>query len=304
MWSKIIENVESGSTHFAGALLVGQDEVFDTTGDELECGFTGCRNKTIHPIGTVAKAKWLSQGSHPYTGMFRGADTCYARLSMAASVDTKTPNSTPGMAFKLLRSGMDSANFVSMYSVDGQDDLNFFANDFSNHVPEPKSFSLKPLEARFATATDWIQTVGLSEMASYDQDGNAEAAPVFPWMLHLVPSGEYSFASTVEEGYTDFRDDLMTITEGSTLYDVYAWDQPEELGGTEMLIAKIVTASQMTTSYWCDEHMYFRHERMDDDLALRPEWEPYTPKYSIFTDLEGVVQAVRCPFSKIFNFLN
>ena len=119
MWSKIIENVESGSTHFAGALLVGQDEVFDTTGDELECGFTGCRNKTIHPIGTVAKAQWLSQGSHPYTGMFRGADTCYARLSMAASVDTKTPNSTPGMAFKLLRSGMDSANFVSMYSVDG-----------------------------------------------------------------------------------------------------------------------------------------------------------------------------------------
>jgi len=62
----------------------------------------------------------------------------------------------PGMGIKLLRDGMDSANFVCMFSVDGQDDLNFFANDFSNHIPDPKDILLKPLEARFATATDYI----------------------------------------------------------------------------------------------------------------------------------------------------
>jgi len=33
----------------------------------------------------------------------------------------------------------------------------------------------------------------------------------------------------------------------------------------------------MVTSYWGDEHMFFRHQRMDDDLKLRPEWVPYTP---------------------------
>ena len=100
--------------------------------------------------------------------MFRGADTCYTRLSEAAPVDTKTPNSRPGVGVKLLRDGMDSANFVSMFSVDGQEDLNFFANNFENHIPDVTSATLKPLEARFATATDWIQTVGLSEMASFD----------------------------------------------------------------------------------------------------------------------------------------
>ena len=47
-------------------------------------------------------------------------------------------------------------------------------------------------------------------------------------------------------------------------------------------IGKIVTTSETTTSYWGDEHMYFRHQRMDDDLAIHPEWEPYTPKYSLF----------------------
>merc|ERR1711934_1316961 len=182
------------------------------------------------------------------------------------------------MGFKLLRDGMDSANFVSMFSVDGQADLNFFA-------------------------TDWIQTVGLSEMASWDQDGNAEASPLFPWMLHLVPSGEYEFASTVAEGYTDFRDDLMSITEGSTLWNVYAWDNPEELGGTEQLIAKIVTTSETTTSYWGDEHMYFRHERMDDDLAIRPEWVPYTPKYSFFSLEQIANEDSSCPFANLMQYL-
>ena len=147
-------------------MIVSQDPVFDTPGDELECGWTSCRNKTIHAQGNVAKIQWKDFGGHPYTGMFKGADTGFARLSVAKPVDTKTPNLAPGMAVKLLRDGEDSANFVCMFSVDGQDSLDFFANDFVNHIPEPTSLALKPLKARFATATSWIQTVGLSEMAS------------------------------------------------------------------------------------------------------------------------------------------
>ena len=113
------ENTKSGSWHLAGALVVSQDPVFDTPGDELECGWTGCRNKTIHAQGNVGKIEWVSVGSHPYTGMFRGADAGFARLSVAKPVDTKTPNLAPGMGIKLLRDGHDSANFVCMFSVDG-----------------------------------------------------------------------------------------------------------------------------------------------------------------------------------------
>jgi hypothetical protein len=51
--------------------------------------------------------------------MFKGADTGYARLSVAKTVDIKTPNLVPGMGVKLLRDGVDSANFVCMLSVDG-----------------------------------------------------------------------------------------------------------------------------------------------------------------------------------------
>lgn len=55
IWGKVTENTDSGSWHLAGALVVSQDPVFDTPGDELECGWTGCRNKTIHAQGNVAK---------------------------------------------------------------------------------------------------------------------------------------------------------------------------------------------------------------------------------------------------------
>lgn len=64
-----------------------------------------------------------------------------------------------------------------------------------------------PLELRFATATDYISKVGLSDMAKYAQDGTEEAAPVFPWKLRFVPSGEYRFPDTMQPGQTgDFRD--------------------------------------------------------------------------------------------------
>ena len=119
IWGKVTESSKSGSWHFGGTLVVGQNEVFDTKGDEFDCGFTGCRNKTIHSIGNVGKIEWVDLGNHPYTGIFKGGDSGYVRMSAAAPVDKKTPNLKPGMGVKFLRDGVDSANFVSMFSVDG-----------------------------------------------------------------------------------------------------------------------------------------------------------------------------------------
>ena len=188
IWAKVTANTKSGGTHYTGALIVDEMPVFDTPGDELACYWNGCRNKTIHPQGVVGKVQWVDFGGHPYTGMFRGADTGYARLSLAAPIDTRTPNMKPGMGVKLLRDGYDSANFVSMYGVDGQETLNWFAHDFTNHIPDAKSVALKPLESHFSNVTKYISEVGLSEMASVTQDGTAET-PNFPFMLRFKPTG-------------------------------------------------------------------------------------------------------------------
>lgn len=73
----------------------------------------------------------------------------------------------PGMGLKFLRDGMQSANLVSMYSVNGQPSWNFFANDFSNHIGPATSASLELLAAKFATATPYVQTVGLSDFSNF-----------------------------------------------------------------------------------------------------------------------------------------
>ena len=240
IWNRVIESSTSGSwTHLAGALLVDQAPVFDTVGDELACYWNGCRNKTIHIQGVVSKIEWISSDDHPYTGMFKGSDAGYIRMSSAKPVVPFSNSLAPGMGVKLLRDGKDSANFVAMYSVDGQDSLNWFANDFTNHIPTPQSASLKPLLARFATETELIQTVGLSEMAGTDQYGNSENSNVFPWSLRFSPTGEFDFPSTAAERSSSWIDDLKSIPSGSILYKIYAMDKPAELGGTESYIGEI-----------------------------------------------------------------
>ena len=51
--------------------------------------------------------------------MFKGSDTGFVRFSTAAPVITGSNFMIPGMGVKMLRDGIDSANFPAMYSVDG-----------------------------------------------------------------------------------------------------------------------------------------------------------------------------------------
>lgn len=74
-------------------------------------------------------------------------------------------------------------------------------------------------------------------MASFDKEGLQSSPPAFPFKLRFEPTGDIEFASTVEEGYTNFIDDLMSIPAGSVLYNVFALDKPEEMGGVESKIA-------------------------------------------------------------------
>ena len=49
--------------------------------------------------------------------------------------------------------------------------MGWMDHDFRNHIPAPQTSALKLIEAHIATATKYIQTTGLSEMAAYTQDG-------------------------------------------------------------------------------------------------------------------------------------
>ena len=54
----------------------------------------------------------------------------------------------------------------------------------------------------------------------------------------------------------------------------------------------------MVTSNWGDEKLFFRHQRMEEDLAIHPEWMPYSPVYDkeLFS-LEQTLPGSDCPFA-------
>ncbi|MCS5595080.1 MAG: hypothetical protein NZ730_11125 [Porticoccaceae bacterium] len=105
----------------AGAILTeSMAPSFETGGDELGKGVLyGTRGKYIHTVGVLGPVSWVSKGTHAFTGIFEGADKGFARLSFAREPNNKKANTVSGIGLKFVRDGMDSANLVAMYSVDG-----------------------------------------------------------------------------------------------------------------------------------------------------------------------------------------
>ena len=103
--------------------------------------------------------EWKDLGGHSYTGIFSGASKGVARFSLAKEPAPPALNTAPGMGLKFLRDGVDSANLVAMFGVDGQESWNFFKNDFTNHIG-PGSLALVPLEIKFSEATNYISECG------------------------------------------------------------------------------------------------------------------------------------------------
>ena len=176
---------------------------------------------------------------------------------------------------KFLRSGIDSANVLAMGS--GQESWNFFKNDVMNHLPPPsENFESMLFALRFRTATPHIGQVGISEWGRATEDGEVEPKLEFPYRLRFHPSGKIVFPDSF---HGPINEDLITLPMGTKLYDVFALDKPEEMGGTEKMIGEVVLTSNLITSKWGDKKLFFRHQDMVEDLRHRPEWSKHTPVF-------------------------
>ena len=134
LWAKITENNEIGvETPKSELMKLTIANSFDEFGDEFDC-----RMKAIHQQGNVGKAIWVSKGEHNYTGIFKGGDTGFVRLSAQTFVN-KPPlepgafSLMPTHAVKFLRDHIDSANAVAN-SIPQFGTYDFFQNDFITNV--------------------------------------------------------------------------------------------------------------------------------------------------------------------------
>ena len=178
----------------------------DFVGDTFESDLTGSRSKRVHTVGVVAKVKFETVANNEgYTGIFTGSNYGLIRFSAAIKPDyTKTTaaealgNFVPAFAVKFLRDGVHSGNVMGMYSIVGDSSWNFFKNVLSNHIPGTiNSIGSFVIAHKFATASHVINIVGLSDLATYGEDGVKVSSPKFPFQLIYTPN------SVLTAAYTD-----------------------------------------------------------------------------------------------------
>jgi len=221
------------------------------------------RKKYIHSVGVTGGIRFDSNGKHAYKGLFEGAEHGILRLSSAK--DPKGVGAAPGMGIKFFRDGRPSANFVAMYSLDGQPcaDRDFFQHDWSNHIALTDNFGLKIIAAKFWQASYCPLMVGLSDLVTSANGTQGE----FPFKL--------SFSSLVKSDcdcndYAECLQKLIThLPVGTKLFEVRAQEAPN---APEEIIGHITITDAMTTSKFGDEELFFKHQHMEDDYALRTDW--------------------------------
>lgn len=278
VWAKVTSDIAPTPRYYqklelAQQFMLSVHTTFDNWMPEMPEG----RKKIIHTIGSVCKVN-LKITDSPYTGLLAvGTHQGFVRMGSAGGHDSSF---TPGVAFKFPRSGVPDGNFVSMTKLGGGMGWNFFAGNMSNHIAN----SMSPLQflggRKFAQATLCSNMVGLSDMAKFGQCGKKEPSPKAPYKVFLMP--QVSTTDTPQNP-DSLASQFSSFKAGTTLFKVYGCDTPtdtEELGplnldncGGATLMGTLDLASKCVSSGWGDKHMFFRHTRIEEDWALRPEFK-------------------------------
>lgn len=115
-----------------------------------------------------------------------------------------------------------------MYSVNGQPgEWNYFKHNFSNHISASTGLGLEAVGRKFSTVTDFIQSVGLSDFAHYQEDGT-EDTPVFPFEIIFEPASDIAnkYPNTKPTNAMDYLTQLTSLPANTTLYQVYGYTAP------------------------------------------------------------------------------
>ena len=152
------------------------------------------RRKVTHPVGITSKIEYISHPDSPYTGLFRGAKHGIMRISETTKTVEHKAKTAPGFGIKFLRDGMASGNAVAMFSFDGQKSFNFFKNRWTTILREFKNMCAREtIGKKLAGVTDHIGATSVMEMSMFDQYGNEEEEPHWPFEVNFEPYDVYGW---------------------------------------------------------------------------------------------------------------
>lgn len=80
-------------------------------------------------------------------------------------------------------------------------------------------------------------------------------------------------------------DKLPSVEPNTMLYEVWAQAEPED----EALIklGNLTTTSEIVGTLDGDEKLFFQHQKMEDDITLKPEWSEYISDEAL----------IKCPYT-------
>lgn len=178
----------------------------------------------------------------------------------------------PGAGVKFLRTGGMSANFLILNSLDPMpnSEYNFFAVPLMNQISgNPGGVAQQVLAQKFCQTGHCITKVGLSNVCTHDQDGNEAEQVEFPYKLIFEPA-DVSISSNEPNGVESLLASMIAaIPVGSNLYNIRALRSPDDSG---FILGTAVTTDQCVTSLYGDMKLAFKHQWIEDDAALKPEW--------------------------------
>jgi len=240
---------------------------FDNQHEVLETG----RERVIHAQGVMCQVDMKVNSNSPFTGVLQpGTQSGMMRLGSAASLDEPFAGRIfPGFGLKFLRSGVLSADWVSLRSAGDAEGYDFFESAFSNHViPQAVLVKLN----KFQQASGCIDMVGVSDACTYTQDGKKVANPEFPFEVIFEPTGKVNFQNEKKSNDALLKE-LSGIADGSEILTVYAFASPKDKKqGNRIELGTVTTTGSCHQSLFGDQELFFRHQRMEEDFAQRPEW--------------------------------
>ena len=249
------------------------------------------RDKVIHASGSVAKIAFVPNASvvdapdFPYTGMVKyGAPCGFIRAGLAVSnanhpftpgvgfkfFINKYPDGNPAKTYSKDDENPESTNVLAMYSLDGQDSNNFFANPISNILPFPTRTEMKlgaqyfaasliAMGARPGTEESDPTILSVEEMGTFFANGQRQVKGQAPYRLTFKPTEDAQklYASGGETA--DVRQILLRFPVGTTIYEVFATDDKTPQGDPGLHVGSIVLKTSFRASLYGDEKLHFRH---------------------------------------------
>jgi len=226
------------------------------------------------------KAKYVPvNNSLSYTGMYASGALSLLRLSTALS--PSDDGMTPALTVKMFKDGKPSANYAAMYTFGETPGNNFFLHSLSTHGPRKgNNFALKIL----AWAFDRISKVssscsGTMQLANSTASGSSipRSKVKVPFALILQPNPKLYNLIRNYHG----PDVMAAISKlvNKTMVNEVGWKVLAVTGPDFPKVDKIVhignyvLESEITTSLWGDQKLFFQQQLFDDELDLVPDWK-------------------------------